>query len=307
LVGIFFIIKNVKIYIMGQRHQIYIRIENPLKKDVKGELWNDDDKKSAELYYGTGKYSIIPFHHQWLYGATAAGMLVNIMKDVHRSKGERHPFSPDFIQMPYYTNWNDREKKRGYGLIDFIQQMITITDFDVSEIAGRFGVERTHYIGDEHYDYEKEVVRGRWINHQKVCDHGDNNDGVMIIDVPSKKYCFMNIFEYNEEYKEGIHSLPSLQPVSAVDYVRAYYPTTKATLGEYELKGRHNGDKMSKDELKKHIQETLEYNREVVKGIQEIVKDFEVLSLKEVKSMFRRTYNLEKKRLARKEAEKTTA
>lgn len=266
---------------MGQRHQIYIRIANPLKKEeLRGAIHkaNVKDNKEAELYFGKGKYSVIPFHHQWLYGATAVGMLVNIMKKVHEAKGDTHPFSPDLTQIPYADHRT--EKQAGYGLIEFIKALISITDFEVSQISGRFGIERLTYIGDEHYDYE--TKKSDKYSHQKSCDNGDNNDGIMIIDVPSKKYCFMNIYEQDKEYCSAGY-LPQLEPCHAMHYFEAYYPLVKRD-----------------DETK----ETLAENKEIAGELTEIVKDFDVLSLAEVKKMFPQTYRDFEKTKARKLAEK---
>jgi len=266
---------------MGQRAQIFIRIENPLKKEkLEGSLWNEDDRKEAKLYFGNKKYSVIPFHHQWLYGTTAIGMLVKIMKEVNLAKGQEHPFSPDLVNIPYTDN---REKFRGYGVIEFVKAIISTTDFEVSEINGRFGVERVTYIGDEHYDYEKRKKNKGWTNHQEYCDCGDNNDGIMIIDVPSKKYCFMNI---SEQYKKDCASsscLPTLQPVNAHDYQVAYYPILKKRLTSYTIQDNCNNDK-------EKIKELLTENREMAVAIYEITKEFGVLSLKEVTKMFPKTY-----------------
>jgi len=279
---------------MGQRFQTFIRIKNPLKKkEISGAIYNTDeaDKKEAELYFGKGKYSIIPFHHQWLYGTTAVGMLVAIMKQIHLAKGDRHPFSKDLTYIPYDTD-HRRDKKRGYGLIEFIQQLISITDFEVSEIGGRFGVERLHYIGDEHYDYETKEKRD--YSHQENCDYGDNNDGIMIIDVPSKKYCFMNI---SEQYRDctSASRLPQLEPVSALNYQKAYYPTTKLGLSLHTLK----------EDSKIKIKETLIENREMAKALKLILEPFDILSLAEVKKIFPKTYKEFEKEKTKKLAKAT--
>lgn len=263
---------------MGQRHQIYIRIENPLKKkELTGAVISEADKQEAELYFGKSKYSVIPFHHQWLFGTTAVGLLVSVMKRVYEAKGDSHPFSPDLSYIPYRKNYSSTTLE-GYGLVELIKGLISVTDFEVSEIGGRFGVESLTYIGDEHYNYETKKVSRKWANHQKSCDNGDNNDGIMIIDVPSKKYCFMNIYDQDKTYTSA-NSLPKLEPVSALDYQKAYYPT------------------------KKHSDVTAEEilnNKEMVKNLKPLVEKFEVLSLTEVKKMFPKTYReFKKEKLAK--------
>jgi len=262
---------------MGQRHQIYIRIVNPLKnKKLSGEIGNEKDKKEAELYFGKGKFSIIPFHHQWLYGTTAVGMLVKILKEAKRAKGDNHPFSPELSEVPYSE---ERNKLRGFGLIELIQAMLSITDLEVSLIGGRFKLEHLTYIGDEHFDYEKEKVDTRMVNHQHYCNMGDNNDGVMIVDIPSMKYCFMNI-DKQEKRKDGrgrSNKLPQLKPVSAMDYQLAYYPVVEKELSKFYLE-----QNKTPQILKEHAS--------MAKRLEKIVGKFDVLSLAEVQAIFPRTY-----------------
>lgn len=261
---------------MGQRMQCYIRIANPLKtKELSGGIYDKKDIKEAELYFGKDKFSIIPFHHQWLYGITAVGMLVKILKEVKRAKGDSHPFSPTLSYIPYSKQFD----KKGFGLIELIQAMISVTDFETSLIGGRFGKENLTYIGDEHFDFEAKKVNRKWANHQKRCDMGDNNDGIMIIDVPSKKYCFMNIVKQYKG-KDGrccSYRLPQLKPVSAMDYHLAYYPLTEKELSEYYLE---------KDKTPQILKE----HASMAKRLEKIVSKFDVLSLAEVTTMFPQTF-----------------
>ena len=174
---------------MGQRSQVFIIVNNPLKNcENSGDVYSEERNKEAKLYFGTGKKSVIPFHHQWLYGATFAAVLSKILKEAKTAKGDRHPFSPDF---KYFSDRNDIRKDAGYGFIEIIRNIISLPDAEVSEIAGRWKAENFVYIGDEHYDYDTKEKSA--FNHQKRCDVGDNNDGILIVDIPSKKYCFMNI------------------------------------------------------------------------------------------------------------------
>jgi len=280
---------------MGQRSQIYIRIENPLKKEkLGGAIYKDEYKKEAELYFGKGKYSIIPFHHQWLYGMTFVGVLVKIMKEANLAEGGNHPFSPDLTNIPY-ENWNS-DKLKGYGLVEFIQALISIPDFEVSKIGGRFKVESFTYIGDEHYDYDTKKVNRKWANQQQICDGGDNNDGILIIDIPNKKYCFMNPSTHYSERGGRASNLKQLVPASVLEYQRAYYPTVRRMITDYEYKSQCNSDEAQ-------VQELLVENREMIQQIKEMTKDFAVLSLEEVKKIFPKTYKEFELEKARKLAE----
>ena len=49
---------------MGQRHQIYIRIPNPVKyKNVPS--YNKEGMKKLRQLFGNGKNTILALHHQW--------------------------------------------------------------------------------------------------------------------------------------------------------------------------------------------------------------------------------------------------
>jgi hypothetical protein len=96
---------------------------------------------------------------------------------------------------------------------------------------------------------------------------GDNNDGIMIIDATTKKYCFIR-----EIYTDVI------KPVSASVYVRGYRPTSISKLGSYEK------ERCGKDATK--IQELLEEHKDICNFVKEQFKVFKVLSLNEVKELF---------------------
>jgi len=212
---------------MGQRHQIYVIIANPLKKkDLSFEISNDKNRKEAELYFGTKNYSVLPFHNQWLYGATAVSLMSSIMSEVLRAKGISHPFSPDFTNLPYTE---DFDKNSGYGTVKMVEKMVNYqSNLELAEIAGRFGFEKGFYIGDGLYNYK--TKKGK-LNTRKLMQYeftnGDNNDGVTIIDTIKQKYCFINIFGEQDVSHESIYALPPMEPVSWKEYLKAYYPKPK--------------------------------------------------------------------------------
>ncbi len=55
---------------------------------------------------------------------------------------------------------------------------------------------------------------------------GDNNDGISIIDTIERKYCLMNISNYDAEYTD-VSALQSMLPYDANDYVHCYYPESE--------------------------------------------------------------------------------
>jgi hypothetical protein len=229
---------------MGQRHQIYVIIKNPLKREtLGGDIWNEKDKKNAELYFGNKSYSVLPFHNQWLYGATAVSLMSSIMNEVLRAKGTLHPFSPDFNgTLPYKNNY---DKYPGYGLIEMVENFINYqSNIELAEIAGRFGFEKGFYIGDESYDYEKKKGIMNCRKWQFDFTGGDNNDGITIIDTIKQKYCFINIFNEQDKSCNDVCALQPMKPVSWLEYLKAYYPNKKDTHKEFEKHLSYLNDKV---------------------------------------------------------------
>ncbi len=270
---------------MGQRHQIYIRIHNPLKNaEVVEDLKSFDSKhkqiKHAKAIFGEGDYSVLAFHHQWLYGMTAAAVCANIMKEVHNSESECHPLNKNYGTLPYPANMssdNNYDKVDGY--IQLLQSLL-FNQFNTkfTEQGARFGIERTCFLNNELYDRETEVRETGRYDYCKNFTVGDNNDGVTIIDVVNKKYCFVNIGG-----DSTVEKLPRLVPSSVIDYVRAYYPTERKKLGAYCIKEECHNDKAK-------IAEKLSEHRGTIIFLKEEFKNFALLSLDEVKEMFPEVY-----------------
>jgi hypothetical protein len=273
---------------MGQRHQIYIRIPNPMKnkefaKDMK--CYDSDGKQfaHAKRFFGSGETSILAFHHQWLYGMTAAAVCYKIMQEAIRSDHPLHIFSKEIANCPdlvHYTR--DKDKVDGYK--DLVQAILFIQDnLQFAENGARYGIQNAFFTNEECYNEKGEKDFGDCREDFRI---GDNNDGIMIIDCITKKYCFMNIGFGDSTVKK----LPPLVPVSAGRYVRAYYPTTGKSLGSYTKK-----EECENDQIK--IQKRLENNNKKVEFVIEQFKMFKVLSLKEVAEIFPTVYADEKEKV----------
>jgi hypothetical protein len=183
---------------MGQRHQIFIKVPNPIKFNRYSKSWSDLSEAKKSL--GNGKTTVIAIHHQWLYGRSAVVNLINIMDftDDKIRANYNNPFFEDFM-CNSYGEWKER--------------MMMIIQVQSNKLHPRgLGIECMIYLNDDEP------------NMRLACDEGDNNDGITIVDAINRKYCFMNIFEQelNEEY-ESVYLLPSMVPVSASDYANAYY------------------------------------------------------------------------------------
>lgn len=195
---------------MGQRHQFFIKVNNPLKYERL--RFSKEDRKKAKAMFGNRKYTILAFHHQWLYGHSAVVNLLNMfMWTKEDTMSEYHnPFSKGF------TNFGNSD------LEDYIKGITDMVTMQPSLLHPRgLGFENIIFLNvsepemREHFDW------------------GDNNDGITIIDTITRKYCFMNIYDQDLEEKHGIYTLPSQVPVSALAYMKAYYGETVETINPY--------------------------------------------------------------------------
>lgn len=184
---------------MGQRHQIFIKTHNPVKTD---KYMSDEDKKKARKLFGNKKYTIIALHHGWLYGLSAVANIVNVMNATKDTEEVRNSV---FTENPYMT----------YDLDGWIDKAKTLLEAQLNPKHPRgIGVEKMLLLNEESKEYMSD------------CTIGDNNDGITIIDTINRTYCMMNIFTFEDEDgdTDGIYGLPSMKPVSAMEYAKAYYP-----------------------------------------------------------------------------------
>ena len=242
---------------MGQRHQTYIRILNP-NKILSKTIVTAEMRKA----FGNEKFTILPFHNQWLYGRTALLHCHNILK--HSSqfdiKAKTDKDSYDGYNSPFC--WNGIENKfsdpqKWISIIEFIMNYMPENNNYVHA-----GLLDSWFLGFEFSNFRDDFTVG------------DNNDGITIVDVINNKYCFMNI-NGNDDTKKyyDVETLPNMTPVSAYDYVKAYYGETAKTVNPYRV-----GDKthaITAKENKKH-------NKEIVK----LFDKFELLTIEEIKDMF---------------------
>ena len=264
---------------MGQRHQVFIKTNNPNygKKNEKATIggWVKDkftlDPRTQKALGGR-KHTVLAYHHQWLYGRSAAfiahklmALALSFKKDGTYESDYNHPLAPKFNK----TFTMVLEKAGEF----FKYYMGIITP----------GENFPRGVGFENFIFlnpDEPVMRERF-------DHGDNNDGITIVDMIEKKYCLMNIYDHNYadegDVSENVDDLPHLTPVSAVDYAKAYYPTEKNKLSKYTREEKCKGDP-------KKIQELLHDNRGHIIEIELMFEGMEVLSLDEVKAIFPKVF-----------------
>lgn len=197
---------------MGQRHQIFLKIHNPVKST--GNRLKGKELTKAKHMFGNSTYTVIALHHQWLYGQSAVVNVKNMLDITRDSDNVYHnPFAKNFVM---------------YSIDEFIEKLMMMVQVQPNPLHPRgIGIERMHFLNTECIDTDGKY-KGEW-DMRKDCTLGDNNDGITIIDTISRKYCMMNIFTYDvsdelDEDYTGIYNLPSMSPCSAMEYVEAYYP-----------------------------------------------------------------------------------
>lgn len=248
---------------MGQRHQIFVKVANPIK-----HVYKENVTPQMKKVFGTGNTTILPFHNQWLYGRTALAHALNIL--VHASQLEReqkidakayggynNPFSVNFLKQKF-----DKMDK-WINTIEFIMNYIPkATDFNEAGLLSSF------YIGEMDYGIQNDFRMG------------DNNDGITIIDAIENKYCFMNISDYGKdnELRHSASDLPYLVPCSAHDYVKCYYGETVKTTNEYHFERAIERGFTKKQTIASHKK----LNSVLVKQF----SDFTLLTSDEVATMF---------------------
>lgn len=190
---------------MGQRHQIFLKVNNPLK--MKRNYFSKEEKSKARKIFGSGKYTIIALHHQWLYGRSAVFNIKHILDITENMNEYTNPFSDNY-------SFN--------GLDDYIKDVMMLLQVQTNPLHPRgTGIERMIFLNSECID-----ENGKYDKHWDIrlnFTFGDNNDGVSIIDTIERKYCLINI--HSQEIGDtSVSNLPSMIPSSAEDYVHSYYP-----------------------------------------------------------------------------------
>jgi len=188
---------------MGQRHQLFILVNNPVK--LKRNYANDTDKKLARKMFGSGKYTMLAIHHQWLYGRSAIYNIKHIFNLTENMNEYNNPFSDGYAFE---------------SLESYIKDVMMLLQVQINPKHPRgTGIERMIFLNSECIENGK--YDSRW-DMRLDFTMGDNNDGISIIDTIERKYCLMNICE-QEVGSNSVYELSKLEPSSAIQYVNAYY------------------------------------------------------------------------------------
>lgn len=269
---------------MGQRHQTLIKLHNPAIKFLKEnadlearakdftekvDTWIDLKKRYNHLKeeLGEGETTILAFHHQWLYGATACANALQVLRFAKNSKEDsENPFHKEFFTKGLRSRDIKDEAK---FITDFVTNLMSVANSELHEMVGRVGFEHFTYLNPTE-PYMREQF-----------DRGDNNDGVTIIDTTTGKYCFASF-----DHTEGQYNIPLYVPVSAEEYAKSYYPTKMEKVSKYYKTKRF------KDEVDpaKALADYLKDNISIVKKIKSLFKPYKVMTFDELKTMFPKVY-----------------
>lgn len=257
---------------MGQRSQQYIRFDNigkllePILKLDDMSIWRDKLHELAIIKVGFDKWyeafgkedtCIMAVHNQWLYGRSLALTALKLLEWNKFSKDNTNPFN----KKGYRDNYNDFNFKTPQDFLNFAKLFLnTIMNDPLSQYA-RGGMERFYIMNMD----DKGIA--------KTPSYGDCNDGIIVIDFISGKYAFMNIGG-----DSTVEQLPKHKPVSAHEYIKAYYPEsqTKQFIENCEYK------KLQKDKWQKLLDDNKKINNKFVRRF----KAFKMLTIEEIREMF---------------------
>lgn len=256
---------------MGQRSQTFIRIFNPaiaLEETLNlsdKKKWRDEIHQCAKLkskieefysVFGKEKTCVIALHNQWAFGRTLPLVALKLLEFNKKAKD-------DYIN-PFKQSYNIQRfcNEDPHKFVEFLTHFINIfDDYALSKYT------RTGYDAFWVLNYEEPETKD-------VFTTGDNNDGILMVDLTINKYCLMNIGAGDST----VGQLPTLEPVSAHDYIKAYYPEE---MTEY-FKETCEHNKYSPEKVKQELKNNVQINAKFVKRF----KHFEVMTKGEIRVMF---------------------
>lgn len=267
---------------MGQRSQLYFRIPNIGKAyfdsvgidNPNSDRYRDDVSKYViekerhdkwKELFGDEKNIIVGFHHQWLYGKSfvlVASMILNMLKVLNEKDNDwnNNPFKAESWELGSQNLPRTIDKSNPMEGVKYLQDFISnLFDFELGKYA-RAGIEGYSLLNGE--DEGELITR---------FDFGDNNDGVLIVDLITSKYCFVNIGG-----DSTVEKLKRMTPVDASAYLKAYYPENENDCSEEELQYAKENNKPEK------YVENLKINKKFMKRI----KGFKTLSVEELIEIF---------------------
>jgi len=255
---------------MGQRFQTFIHTHNPINSfEIEGETEKEKSIKRLAISakynseFGVSENTVLAFHNQWLYGVSAVANAFQLLHFI-KNAGEYHnPFKKEFWKIQYSARTIEDAVKL---LVDTTTNIQRIANSPLYKEVGRVGISNFWYLNPE-----EPTMRTNW-------DNGDNNDGCLIVDATTGKYCFIVAFK--------LKGLKKYVPYSAMQYAAAYYPNTQklmeADFKENKKYYEENGRKINDEQFNAE----LNGNKEMVSMVETYLKEYEVLTIDEVKAIF---------------------
>lgn len=251
---------------MGQRHQIFIQVPNPVKVF---NMRNPIEKKRYMKMFGGRNNTVLAFHHQWLYGLSAVFNVNTVLQFVKNCKlgSYRNMFDKNTIAHAFSTPEQ---------YVQFITDLMSIIT-DPNHPRG-CGIEGFWCLNETEPD----------MRHSYDC--GDNNDGITIIDALTGKYCFMNIGG-----DSTIEQAEPNVPLSATEYGSLYYPQSIEAIEAFlKHEEERSGEPYTEAEVKQYIYKGTTKEKRVASNIKDCkaifkkVSKYEVLTMGEIKKIFPR-------------------
>lgn len=193
---------------MGQRSQTFIRVLNPVYYLLQESENSAKVKRQLAGWIkalGVDEYTILAYHHQWLYGLTFANIMCKILA-FYKADVEKYDTHPLHVgNLIRYAKGNTPKSQVEF-FVNFHTMLLSINNDPW---------ENTRGAAFEHFYFLNEIEPEM----RTAFDRGDNNDGVCIIDAIQGKYAFIAIGNGCGEVM-----VPKYKPMTAEQYVSAYYP-----------------------------------------------------------------------------------
>ncbi len=258
---------------MARKHQVFLITHN-IYKEMRNWLRSYDPKKykplrlqldveskvayefsEMETFFGLEDTTVLVYHHQWLYGATALGVVYDALNFGRHVPGERN------ILHPEHYKFNGIKNLSKFNMfLECTKSLLSLRNNSevIKKIGGRGGFERFALL-----NLDKPEVRHQFDSHP-------NDDGISIVDIIRKKYCFIDLPNSQTKHEK------KYTPLSALEYYDCYYKTKKEDLDE----------KTKQDRTEIEIKALLDGNIKRTNEVKKLFKHFKVFSKAELTKIF---------------------
>lgn len=181
---------------MGQRFQIYLNVPNPAKN-----FRRHDEPGNISAIFGDRETAVLAFYHQLIYGATAVNVAYNLLNFVRQNRIEQENHNYELLNSPDFSYCRSLQ-----NYLNCWEYLLSVLPEGITGNGRKWKIETFSFLNREGLEFWQRF------------DRCANNDGVLIVDVMTMKYCFMDIPD------SDIKHLKKFFPLSARVYYRSYYP-----------------------------------------------------------------------------------